>query len=235
MTDSPKIEAETGYNEVGIIYQQKLMAKWVMELSLKAYRKVSMKTKHRVRIIAVTVVSVCLLCVFSSFATGEYKEGSIHYTLGDSGNAIITEYDSGDENVIIPSAINGHPVVAIGSESFYEDTVIKTVSLPEGIKTIGDNAFYNCYNLTDINIPSTVTELGQGSFYRVQFKEVTIPEGITEIPYSCFSYCKLTDVHLPNTIKIIRAYSFAYCLDLKYSVSLIVVNEGEKRCLGLKS
>ena len=150
-----------------------------------------------------------------SFAADSFSSGPIHYTVDSSGNATITEYDSGEENVVIPESIDGYPVVAIGPRAFYEDTVIKTVSLPEGLITISERAFDSCSNIEQLNIPSTVRTLGTSSFTHLKITELTLPEGMTEIPYHCFAYCnKLTDVHLPSTLKKIGGYGFFDCSSL---------------------
>lgn len=55
-------------------------------------------------------------------------------------------------------------VVSIASESFYGDSRISHVILPDGINTIGPGAFNSCENLKTIHIPASVTTIEDNSF-----------------------------------------------------------------------
>lgn len=98
-----------------------------------------------------------------------------------SEEAVITGYDGPDTEVIVPSTIEGYPVV-VSYPTFPSDTVAAKVTLGDGVRVtmdgfescvnlttlvIGDNVIIendgvcNCYNLTRIEIGSNVTLDGE--------------------------------------------------------------------------
>jgi hypothetical protein len=79
------------------------------------------------------------------------------YSLDDSGNATITSYTGAGGDIIIPSTLDGHPVVAIGDKAFNEITSIISVVIPSSVTSIADFAFRGCTSLTSINIPAGIT------------------------------------------------------------------------------
>ena len=68
-------------------------------------------------------------------------------------------------NVIVPSSINGVPVVSIANYAFNDRTTIKTIEIPNSIISIGVRAFAGCSSLTKITIPSSVENVGDYAFY----------------------------------------------------------------------
>lgn len=79
------------------------------------------------------------------------------------GVALNTNYtNSVIENINIPSTYKGLPVTRIMSRGF-ENSKIKSVTLPNSLIIIGDFAFYDT-SLTYINIPENVTHIGHAAF-----------------------------------------------------------------------
>ena len=54
---------------------------------------------------------------------------------------VVTAYDQSNENVEIPSSVNGVPVVEIAGSAFAEYSDLTTVWIPKSITTIGADAF----------------------------------------------------------------------------------------------
>ena len=54
---------------------------------------------------------------------------------------VVTAYDQSNENVEIPSSVNGVPVVEIAGSAFSEYSDLTTVWIPKSITTIGEDAF----------------------------------------------------------------------------------------------
>ena len=80
------------------------------------------------------------------------------YTVKNN-EASITGYNGEDLEMVIPSSIDGYRVTSIDDRAF-EDTTIKSVVIPDGVKKIGWFAFNGCMELKKITIPSSVTEIG---------------------------------------------------------------------------
>jgi hypothetical protein len=77
----------------------------------------------------------------------------------------ITGYNDSSPTVVIPSTIGGFPVTAIGTQAFYNDGIITSVTIPNSVNTIQDNAFNGCNNLTTITfMGSGLTTVGNYAF-----------------------------------------------------------------------
>ena len=85
-----------------------------------------------------------------------------NYTL-NGYKATITSINTDEESISIPAVIDGHAVIAIGSEALCS-TKIKRIVLEEGIETLDWFAFKGCPSLSYISIPSSVTSIGYGAF-----------------------------------------------------------------------
>ena len=68
------------------------------------------------------------------------------------GGLSITGYEGEEEEIVIPSEIDGEPVVEIGEYAFMGWS-LTSVTVPEGVKKICDGAFYECANLETLVLP----------------------------------------------------------------------------------
>ena len=140
---------------------------------------------------------------------GSGIEANAYYTYGDyqyeihGSSVTIKKYTGADDDVTIPSIIDGKPVTVIGSEAFALCTSFASITIPESVTSIGGYAFYHCENLTSITIPDSVTSIEHYAFaFCESFKSITIPDSVTDIGYQAFLGCtSLTsiDVEASNT------------------------------------
>ena len=127
--------------------------------------------------------------VFQEIET--YRSGEFLYTLNDCGEAIIVTYIPEDPEktldlLIIPSSLDGHPVIGIGEGAFCGANVLsvilpagitflsrdafmncdrlENIALSTGLKCIGDHAFAGCVALESISLPASLTDLGEAPF-----------------------------------------------------------------------
>ena len=136
------------------------------------------------------------------------------FVRNDDGTLTITNYDQDrqKENVIIPSEIDGKKVKAIGNGVFSYRSVIKNVTIPEGITDIGNQTFCGCDNLESVSIPDSVTRIGNGSFSNCKnLKNVTIPPSVTELNGAFANCSSLESVTIPASVTSINGYSFYNC------------------------
>ena len=84
------------------------------------------------------------------------------YTL-NGYKATITLINTDKESISIPSVIDGHAVVGIGSEAFASKKV-KRIVLEDGIESLDWFAFKGCSSLNSISIPESITSIGYGAF-----------------------------------------------------------------------
>ena len=80
------------------------------------------------------------------------------YTLED-GKATIVETTQTSGDVVIPSEIDGYPVVLLGEGLYNGCEGLRSVTITDSVYSIGGNAFANCTNLTNVSIPLPFKEL----------------------------------------------------------------------------
>jgi uncharacterized ParB-like nuclease family protein len=88
----------------------------------------------------------------------------LEYQVKTGGTVTITKYSSTAASVVIPSAIEGKPVTAIGSKAFRDCSGLTSVSLPAGITSISNEAFSGCSGLTSVSLPAGITSIGYYAF-----------------------------------------------------------------------
>ncbi|MHC1680189.1 MAG: fibronectin type III domain-containing protein [Methanomassiliicoccales archaeon] len=118
-------------------------------------------------VITMLVLSSCMggLLLFSQEASGDGYEGSYYYEVIDNGTAVmVLLYDGPGGDIVIPSEIDGKPVTVIGSNTFFLNSGITSVTIPASVKRIETSAIYRCLSLTSMFIPSTVEEIAEGAF-----------------------------------------------------------------------
>ena len=78
--------------------------------------------------------------------------GDYDYQVLDDGTVEIMHYKGSDNNLVIPSEIDGKKVTSIGD--LYSNKDIISVEIPNSVTSIGGLAFYDCTNLTEVKIPN---------------------------------------------------------------------------------
>jgi hypothetical protein len=117
------------------------------------------------------------------------------YETDSDNNASITGCKkSCPSEMVIPSAIDGHPVTAIGGAAF-QGKGLTTVTFPDSLASIGNWAFAD-NALTSVTLPASLTTLSAGAFYGNALTSVTIPSSVTTIYDFTFAMNSLTSVTL---------------------------------------
>lgn len=102
------------------------------------------------------------------------------------GKVTVTAFTGKETHVIIPSAVNGKPVTAIGDKAFL-GTKVQSVTIPDSVTVIGINAFKDCTELTEVNIPSSVTEIRAYAFRGcTKLAKISVPDSVRTIGPTCF-------------------------------------------------
>lgn len=79
------------------------------------------------------------------------------YSRSESG-IVIEKYFGAAENVVIPSKIDGVPVVRIGFKAFDRCRNLLELRLPAGLTSINSRAFDGCDNLKTVYLPRTLLD-----------------------------------------------------------------------------
>ena len=69
-----------------------------------------------------------------------------------------------DADYVVPDGVK-----TIGGGAF-SDSIIETITLPEGVTSIGEIAFWGCLELKTMNIPSTVSKIADSAFGAYNYK-----------------------------------------------------------------
>ena len=126
--------------------------------------------------------------------------------------------------VVIPSAIGGISVVALGDNvpahattdyGMFRTLPITSISIPNTITVIGYRPASGCINLSAITIPKSVTSIGTSAFHGCEsLATVTFdPDSALEsIGEQAFRGCDdLIAVTIPKTVKLIETGAFNSC------------------------
>lgn len=114
-----------------------------------------------------------------------------------SGGVAITKYTGNEANVVIPSELDGKPVVKIGANAFNSCRVLRSVTIPNSVTEIGDNAFRECPLLSSVKLGNGLRHIGDMAFG------------------GCGS---LRQIYIPSSVRYVGIYAFAYCDSLESAV-----------------
>lgn len=116
----------------------------------------------------------------------------LEYQLNSAGTqyTLIGRGSNTDAEIVIPSQVNGIPVVAIGEKAFFNDTTLTKITFPNTLTTIGLQAFRKCSNLGNFIIPNSVITIGNAAFAECNsITEVAVPSSVTNIGAQAFYAC----------------------------------------------
>lgn len=185
----------------------------------------------RKKVVSVILSVSLIFGMFALFETNSFATdiSDLSYDI-DAQEVTITGYSGSVGDVVIPEIIEGYPVTKINQFAFYQNSDIKTVTIPSTIEEIGDSAFGLCVNLTDFYVdPNNNYYLSYNGILVdkavttvVCFpsdKEVSlveIPEGFTTIYGGAFAANKYIEtVKIPKSVTEISESAFYYCSNIK--------------------
>ena len=167
----------------------------------------------------------------------------------EDGTAEIVKYSGSDEEVVIPTELDGKTVTAIGDKAFDGRKYLQSVTIPETVSSVGVNPFTNCSALTKITVPKGHPYLATiyGVLYSKADKrlvccpdnysasEYEIPEGIKIIGDYAFYNCEsLNKITIPDSVTVIGKSAFQNCHLLKnLSIPNSVTEIGKSAFSGL--
>ncbi|MDO4544191.1 MAG: leucine-rich repeat protein [Clostridia bacterium] len=160
--------------------------------------------------------------------------GGYTYLVKD-GEAYISAYSGSGGRLVIPSVLDGYPVVKImdsvfeGNKTLTEVTIpdsivsigtkafagcdrITTLTIGDGVESVGDYAFWYCQVLTSLRMGSGVKTIGAYAFSNCQWLEsLTLSESLTSIGSYAFESTKLIGIDIPKNVSSIEGAPFPAC------------------------
>lgn len=161
-----------------------------------------------------------------------------------------------EESMEIPAEINGHRIVGIADEVFFQLGTLTNLKISEGIRYIGSKTFSECPDLEvvelpeslekigaycfaetkilNIKIPSSVVEIGEGAFYECkELQSAVLPEQLEEIPANMFCRCeKLEEITFPINLSVVGANAFNNAGLILYSLPETITTIGDNGFAG---
>lgn len=141
-----------------------------------------------------------------------------------------------EEDMTIPSLIDGKKIKGIAKDAFKGCITVKRIRISEGIEIIENSAFKKCESLEEFTFPDTLRRIGSiskeygiGAFFFTNLKTVILPQNVEFLgPYS-FGFCsKLRKVEMPDKITAIYESTFSHCKslpDIKLPSGLIKIEQ----------
>lgn len=148
------------------------------------------------------------LCVFHRKGEQVNPASDFAYT-ADGGEVTITDYIGTSEHVLIPDAIDGLPVTALGHRAFYEKTVT-TVVVPDSVTEIGAACFSGDNYLVSLKLPDGLKRLPPASLEScMRLYDFDLPQSLEKIYSSVFEFnYYLTHLTLPSCLTEIEQLNF---------------------------
>ena len=131
---------------------------------------------------------------WGSFTDAGFIYSDVWECVKNSDNTItIIRYIGDEENVIIPSEIQGKKVVSLADYAFEHNGTLKSITLPGTLKNIGKYVFAYCYGLKKAVLKNGIINNGEGLFYRCwSLSSVSYPKSYRIYSNDDFYLCGLT-------------------------------------------
>ncbi len=172
-----------------------------------------MKVKNKILILAIVLILGLLFVQTKTLANEEIKNNS-DYEYSIMGDKVkLIKYIGKAENVVIPSEIDGLPVISIG-EAFRWCYTVKSIKIPNTITSIDDSAFQSC-SFESVEIPNSVTSIGNNAFsWCYSLRIVTIPNSVTTIGDFAFEGCYLDEINVSSSVTNIGKAALSGCFNI---------------------
>ena len=175
--------------------------------------------------ISLALALLMLLSVFTvvpiTAGAETYKNGDWEYIIfEDSDNIRIERYTGTENEIVIPSTLDGHTVSSIGSknsESVFENRKsLKSVDIPNTVTRLEYHSFQDCENLTTVSIPNSVEYIEPYAFSGcTSLPSIKIPNNVGRIDHNAFENCSsLEEINIPDSVIAIDSEAFKGCSNL---------------------
>ncbi|MDR1544987.1 MAG: leucine-rich repeat protein [Prevotellaceae bacterium] len=178
------------------------------------------------KVLKKSILSLAIFCGLSAGANAQsFNYNGIEYEVTSTspkevkvkGNYANSAYSGA---AVIPNSVEynseTYAVTAIGSQAFFFNSTLTSVTIGNSVKTIEFGAFYLCSNLTSVTIGSSVETIGQEAFvFCMNLSSVTIGSSVKTIGEAAFHSClSLSSVTIGNSVETIEKMAFYLCSSL---------------------
>lgn len=178
-----------------------------------------------------------------------YVQGDVndYEVIQKSDGYYITQFNGfEEEEMTIPSLIDGKIIKGIARDAFKGCVSVKTLRISEGIEVIENRAFKECKSLENVFLPDTLRRIGEqnagerdGVFTKTNIRSIVIPHSVEYLGGYAFASCRnLRKVVLSENIKTVSVgtfYNCAYLTEVTLPKGLLVIEKDAfTLCLGLR-
>lgn len=123
------------------------------------------------------LTSALLVSAFSMMPGVLMAETSGYWTYSVSSDQVtINSYDGNESHVVIPSSLEGKPVVAIGKAAFSDNSGVQSITIPASVTSIGAMAFGGAGNLNMVIVKgSNPASMGNNVFDSSMISKIYVP------------------------------------------------------------
>lgn len=156
-----------------------------------------------------------------SYVDGTKPERTVKTVSGTCGRDLTWTLEDGTLTVSGTGEMDNYMVVTeegfvTGTTAPWEEMLIDTVIIEEGVTSVGDYAFAYCDEVKQVSLPETLTYLGIEAFTSCSITEVELPDAISMIELNTFLSCHhLQKVKLPAGLRCIPFGMFQRCSALR--------------------
>ena len=120
-------------------------------------------------------------------------DGAQFVTDGVGGGVAIKGYTGTDENVVIPSEINGKKVVKLAGSAFKGNATVKRVVIPSTVNTIEGKVFQDCTALETVVLFDTVKKIDDTAFTTCKSFKMLLINSVYDLvnEWTCSSAAKI--------------------------------------------
>lgn len=156
-----------------------------------------MKKSTKLSLIAVMLISI----IFSINVPALANTNSDYTYTVRNGEATISRYSGTQKDVVIPSELDGYPVVGIGASAFYSKSITSVV-IPDTVREIGKAAFQFCDDMESVTFGNSVETIGEYAFYEcIKIKSLILPDSLTTIgDYALVCSSSLKYLFVPESV-----------------------------------
>ncbi len=95
----------------------------------------------------------------------------------------------------------------IGANAF-EESLISSINIPNGVVSIGNYAFYHCFDLESVTLPNGLITIGNGAFSEMGLQSIIIPDTVTTIGSYAFWDNYVLSFYIPASVTSIGNCAF---------------------------
>ncbi|MDE7395722.1 MAG: leucine-rich repeat domain-containing protein [Clostridiales bacterium] len=148
--------------------------------------------------------------------------GGLRYSFKDEMATVLRQVRGGEfGELTIPQTVSykdkNYTVLSIADSAFYQQSSLKSITLPNSVMTIFANAFYGCTNLKSVTLSDRLEFIGIGAFENCSvLTSITIPQGVENLWTRMFYGCRsLKSVTIPSSVTRVDNSVFENCSALE--------------------